>query len=217
MLSVENITKKFSRPVLKGVTLQAKYGEVIGIAGKNASGKSTLLGIITGLVAADSGQVLLDNAELAGNLKQVGYVPQETALFENLSVKDNLRFWAAAHGVAWDSPKNILPWEPDFLRKKTKLLSGGMKKRVAIALACLADPKILIMDEPTAALDIAFKQELAALIQQLKSAGKIIIFTSHQPDELFWCDCVHIINEGLFAYSGKPTEEMLNYAYNANT
>ncbi|MCL1987174.1 MAG: ABC transporter ATP-binding protein [Firmicutes bacterium] len=217
MLSVENVHKKFAKPILKGVTLQAKFGEVIGIAGKNASGKSTLLAIMAGILSADIGKITLDNLPLESSLNKIGYVPQETALFENLSVKDNLRFWAAAYGTNWENSKNILPWDDSFLKKKTKLLSGGMKKLVAISLACLGNPQILIMDEPSAALDIAFKQELLAIIRQFQQAGKIVIFTSHQPDELFWCDFVYVINDGIFAYFGKPTEEMLSYAYNATS
>jgi ABC-2 type transport system ATP-binding protein len=205
VILAENIYKKFNEPVLKGVTLEAEPGEIIGIAGENGSGKSTLLSIITGLLAPDSGKVNLERS-------LVGYVPQEAALFDNLTVKDNLRFWAAAYSLSW---KDVLPELPSdmssdapFLKKKVRSLSGGMKKRLSIALACLHRPKWLVMDEPSSALDIGFKGALFEMFQDIRAdaLGRGVIFTSHQPDELMWCDRIYILRGGLFVYEGSPRE-----------
>ena len=191
MITAKNVVKKFSQPVLRGVTLRVDPGEIIGIAGENGSGKSTLLSILSGLMNADEGEVHLSGA--------IGYVPQETALFENLSVRDNLRFWASAYGISY---KPI--FDDDFLRKKVKNLSGGMKKRLSIALASLHEPDCFIMDEPTGALDIGFKGILAQLFEDMRAEGKAVIFTSHQPDELLWCDRIYILRRGVFVYAGEP-------------
>ena len=193
VLLAENIYKKFNEPILKNVTLEAETGEIIGIAGKNGSGKSTLLSIITGLLPPDSGKIYLEK-------RLVGYVPQDAALFDNLTVKDNLRFWAAAHKVSWKDTDI----SADLLKKRVNTLSGGMKKQLSIALACLHRPQWLVMDEPSAALDIGFKGSLYQMFQDIRGEGRGIIFSSHQPDELMWCDRVYILRDGVFVYADDP-------------
>ena len=195
VIFAEDVYKKFKTPVLKGVTLEAKAGEIIGIAGENGSGKSTLLSIISGLLAPDAGRVVLE----AGS---IGYVPQETALFDHLSVKDNLRFWAAAYGVSWKDTD--IAHDGALLKQKVHQLSGGTKKRLSIALACLPRPQWLVMDEPTAALDIGFKGGLFKMLQSIRAEGRGVIFTSHQPDELMWCDRIYILRSGVFVFAGDP-------------
>jgi len=220
MILANNIKKRYVSTILDGISLQVATGEIIGIAGRNGSGKSTLFSIMAGLIAPDSGNV-------ESNCK-IGYVPQESALFENLSVKDNLRFWSKVYKQDWqkvfkiqtdDGAKSafkiqtnddvksafkMLPDDAEYLRKRVSQLSGGMKKRLSIALACLQDPDILIMDEPTAALDIGFKAELLEYIANLRKEGKGVIFSTHQADELMWCDRMYILRDGVFIYEGEP-------------
>ena len=198
MISAEKIFKKYKKPVLSGVSLNISKGEVVGIGGENGSGKSTLLSVLGGFIKADSGEVKISGT--------VGYVPQETALFDNLSVKDNLRFWASAYNVPYDGVSIGEMIGDDYINKKVRHLSGGMKKRLSIALASLHNPDCLIMDEPTAALDIGFKRIMAQLIEDMRANGKAVIFTSHQPDELLWCDRVYILRGGKFVYAGEPEE-----------
>ncbi|MCL2422062.1 MAG: ATP-binding cassette domain-containing protein, partial [Defluviitaleaceae bacterium] len=113
MLLANNIHKKYKTPVLSGVTLQAEAGEVIGLAGENGSGKSTLLSIMAGLISPDAGQVTIDGKPIAE--RQIGYVPQDSALFENLSVRDNLRFWASAYHCRWQDALAMLPRDEGFI------------------------------------------------------------------------------------------------------
>ena len=200
MLSANNIHKKYLHPVLKGVSFNAHKEEIVGIAGENGSGKSTLLSILSGTTKADSGDITIN--------RNIGYVPQESTLFDNLSVKDNLLFWATAYKQPWKDVlpgvTGILPDDPSFFKKRVAHLSGGMKKRLSIALACLNNPEYLIMDEPTAALDIGFKGILSQLMQKIRSDGRGVIFSSHQPDELLWCDRIYILRDGIFVYEGDP-------------
>jgi len=93
-----------------------------------------------------------------------------------------------------------------MLKKRVSQLSGGMKKRLSIALACLHNPQLLIMDEPSAALDIGFKGELKQMMDKIRSQGRSVIFSTHQPDELTWCDRIYILKKGVFIYEGKPQE-----------
>ena len=196
MIFAKNISKKYTRPVLRKVTFRAEIGEIVGIAGENGSGKSTMLSILAGLLLPDEGEVHSSGS--------IGYVPQENALFENLSVNDNLRFWSSAYGISPDPDliKKFENFDDGFMKKKVKHLSGGMKKRLSIALASLHEPGCLIMDEPTGALDIRFKGLLLELIKDMQSAGKTVIFTTHQPDELAWCDRIYILKDGVFTYEG---------------
>jgi ABC-2 type transport system ATP-binding protein len=199
MLEAADIVKKFKNTVLNGVCFNARPGEIVGVAGENGSGKSTLLSILTGLSRPDRGRITLDGLELTQNAamrKEIGFVPQENALFDTLSVRDNLRFWAAAHGRA-DAWRDALPYvrtedetEKTLLRKKAGHLSGGMKKR--------------LMDEPSAALDIGFKRKLAEMLSKRRNAGQCVVFTSHQPDELLLCDRIYVLRGGVFVYEGAP-------------
>jgi len=197
MLTAKNIQKSYLALVLQGVSLQIDRGEIIGLAGENGSGKSTLLAILAGITKQDAGEVVVDGG--------IGLVPQEAALFDNLSVKDNLRFWAKAYKQDW---KNALPILADesMLKKRVSQLSGGMKKRLSVALACLHNPQLLIMDEPTAALDIGFKGELKQMLEEIRTQGRSVIFSTHQPDELTWCDRIYVLRKGQFIYEGSPQE-----------
>jgi ABC-2 type transport system ATP-binding protein len=212
MLTAQAICKKYVKhTVLDRVSLQAQGGEAIGIAGVNGSGKSTLLSVLTGIVRPDSGQVWLEGQPLSpGSLqKWVGYVPQENALFDGLSALDNIKLWASAYKADW---RNALPFlfaenEKEgearaFLRKKAGKLSGGMKKRLSIAIALFHDPLYLLMDEPTAGLDVGFRWHVTQTINQLRERGKCVIFTSHQADELSLCDRIYVLRDGVFAYEG---------------
>ncbi|MCL2707575.1 MAG: ABC transporter ATP-binding protein [Defluviitaleaceae bacterium] len=214
MLLAEAVTKKFKRPVLKNLYLNALGGEMVGIDGENGSGKSTLLSILTGALGPDSGSVTLEGFDVQKNprtlAKLTGFVPQENTLFANLSALDNMKLWTSAYGANW---KDALPFlfpegdeseMRDFLKKKTHKLSGGMKKRLSIAVSLAHDPRYLIMDEPSAGLDIGFRDGLLKTMAEFKKRGGCVVFTSHQPDELRRCDRIYVLRGGSFVYEGTP-------------
>ena len=186
MFEVRNITKSYGKHVvLDNINLAVKPGEAVCIAGSNGCGKSTLLRIMAGVIKPDSGDLLyciegVDNvspAVLSGKAvrrrffeEKVGFVPQDNPLIEELSVRDNLKFWYAGKpGIK--SIADILE-EPlvetlnisSYLDKKVSALSGGMKKRVSIACAYGSHPEILIMDEPGASLDLICKADIRKFI-----------------------------------------------------
>jgi ABC-2 type transport system ATP-binding protein len=220
MLSASNISKRYKRQtVLDGVAFEARSGEIIGVAGENGCGKSTLLNILTGVAQSDSGSVTLEGVDITKEPKTLrallGYVPQENALFDQLNAGDNLRLWASAYGADW---KAALPFlfpegegftekdEVAFLRKKPPQLSGGMRKRLSIALSLVHNPRYVIMDEPTAGLDIGFSRKLAETMKLMRSRGQCVVFTSHHTDELLLCDRLYVLRGGKFAYEGSPAE-----------
>jgi ABC-2 type transport system ATP-binding protein len=218
MLKAENISKRYKRhTVLDGVAFEARAGEIVGIAGENGCGKSTLLNILTGVTDADSGTVYLEGESISGGQKALrgllGYVPQENALFDQLSAGDNLRLWASAYQTDWRAALPFLFPESDgltekderaFLKKKPLQMSGGMRKRLSIALSLLHNPRYVFMDEPTAGLDIGFSRKLAETVRLMRSRGQCVVFTSHHTDELLICDRLYVLRGGRFVYEGSP-------------
>lgn len=161
------------RRILNNLSFTAEAGECVVLAGPNGSGKSTALSVIAGVLRPNSGAVSTEGT--------VGYVPQGTALFEDMSVADNLDFFA---GLAHCPVPQKLPFGVERYRKtRVSRLSGGMKKQVSIACALLGDPQVLLLDEPCASLDVEYREELIGLICDLKARGRTVIYVSHEPME----------------------------------
>ena len=217
MLEAKEITASYRVPkgymafpyrkkqVLKDASFSLDRGQCIGIIGANGSGKSTLLSILAGIRKPDSGQLLFHGKDLfqKENAKQLrlisGYVPQDNPLMEELSVWDNLRLWypdketlkdALEHGAL-----SGFGFE-EYLKVSVSKLSGGLKKRVSIACALANTPEILIMDEPTQALDMICKKDILDYMENYKKNGKSIIFTTHDETEFKICDKLFLLHAG---------------------
>ncbi len=197
MVKLEGIYKEFKyKKVLRNVNLEIKTGECIGIIGANGSGKSTLISIIVGALKPTSGNRIIDG--------RIGYVPQDNALIEELSVKDNIEYWAAVNKKTLNDVFQI-PYLEEVLSIKEMMservcnLSGGMKKRVSIGISLINDPEYIILDEPCSALDIVYKTEVVKYLDKLKKLNKSIIYTSHNGDEIEkLCDRIYILKNGEF-------------------
>ncbi len=177
MIKLDKISFSYGKTqILNEISLDAENGKCVVIAGPNGSGKSTLLSIIAGARKASGGKVEISD--------KIGYVPQGIALFEDLSVKENISFFASVNKVKITDlnklPFNLTP----IANKKVSKLSVGMKKRVSIVCALVSDPDVIILDEPCAALDIIYRDELLELINKLKSEGKTIIYVGHDFNEI---------------------------------
>lgn len=205
LLVVEKIEKKYGKgKVLKSASFECDAGKCIGIVGVNGSGKSTLLSIIAGIQKADGGSVLVDGHDILKDDKYIGeyigYVPQNNPLIEDLTVLDNLKLWYC------DSPYELkTELESGFLKtleidkfaKKTvKKLSGGMKKRVSIAVAVHNNPKLLLMDEPSAALDLVAKKAIRDYLKRYISEGGTVVIVTHDEEELDLCDDIYVVSDG---------------------
>lgn len=204
-LEIKGISKKFGRKqVLKQLGLQVKGGQCTGIVGANGCGKSTLLRILAGVERADSGSIWIDGAAIKNPVRQMsayaGYIPQESALMPELTVKDNLKLWAGFG----DYKKNCRNLEKlceqfeigSFYQEKVKNLSGGMNKRVNIVCALIHNPSILLMDEPSAALDLVFKEELKGYIRSFVREGGSVLLCSHDEREIAECQSLWAIKDG---------------------
>ena len=174
MLEVQSLSFSYrKKPIVSGLSFQALPGTVTVLAGPNGSGKSTTLSLIAGVLRPDSGTIRADG--------RIGYVPQGIALFEDMSVRDNLRFFAQeAHA---EIPAELPFGIGGFLGKRVSALSGGMKKRVSITASLIGDPEILLFDEPVESLDLIFRDELAEVIRSLRASGRTILYAGHETGE----------------------------------
>jgi len=208
LIIAENIVKRYgAETALDHVNIAVKQGEIACIIGPNGSGKSTLLSVMAGLLRPDGGTVYYQGkafSENRGALRQIGFVPQQDSLFADLSVKDNLSFWAAASNVPLSRALNLAVVQQlelgPMLRKRVKHLSGGMRRRVAIAAALVSEPLLLILDEPFAGLDLFHKSQLTQRLRQLRESGVTIIYTSHNADEIvLLSDTMYLLHKGKIA------------------
>lgn len=208
MTGLRNVCFSYGRrTILENLSFSVNPGECIVLAGPNGSGKSTALAILAGVFRPDSGEVFADGP--------IGYVPQGTALFEDMTVGDNLRFFAETAGATIQKP---LPFHVEQMwKKKVSKLSGGMKKRVSIAGALAGSPRTVLLDEPCASLDVEYKAELCSLVHSLKEDGCSVVYVSHDPMEVAsFCDKLVFFGDEIAMYtreqiSGDPADESVFY------
>lgn len=211
-VEIKHIAKRYKgKQVLKDVNLNAEGGRCIGILGSNGTGKSTLLSILAGVLRRDAGEFICDGQDLFRDQKlrsrYVGYVPQGTPLLEELSAWDNLQLWYDREELETELESGVLKLLGigEFLKVPVNKMSGGMKKRLSIGCAVAKRPPILLLDEPTAALDLACKQSIAQYLDTYKRAGGLLLLTTHDMMELSLCDEWYIIKDGVlvpFTYDG---------------
>ena len=167
--------RRKSKRVVEDFSLRVSPGECVVLAGANGAGKSTLLTIAAGILKPGSGSVTLDG--------KVAYVPQGTALPEDMTVNECLRFFAGLQKCA--TPGELPFSVSEFRGRKISSLSGGMKKQVSIACATLSDPPIILLDEPCAALDMIFRDEMTKAVLEWKKKKKAIVYVGHDPMEFY--------------------------------
>jgi len=205
VVEVQEIAKSYGKKsILSGVSFSAERGQCIGILGANGSGKSTLLAILAGMLGADAGKIRYNNEEALGNKKifskYTGYVPQDNPLIPELTVKDNLHLWYSQSGKSVKEgikSGSLTQFGLDeHLRMPVKKLSGGMKKRLSLACALVNIPKVLILDEPSVALDLVYKREIHEFIKGYAAESGIVIITTHDETDLQLCDKIYLMKNG---------------------
>ena len=199
-ITVNGIAKNYKgNTVLRGASFEAGSGQIIGITGGNGCGKTTLLSILVGLIKPDAGEVYVDGKRVdAFNTswsKAYGYVPQINPLPGGVTVRDCLRLWCDDRQV-FDMICSKYELT-DFLDRRIEKLSGGMKRRTSIACAMATMPQVLIMDEPTAALDITYKQLIHKDMREFAAAGGILIMVTHEADEIAMCNACYRMENGV--------------------
>ncbi|MBQ2284490.1 MAG: ABC transporter ATP-binding protein [Clostridia bacterium] len=211
-MKVCKVKKNYGKKqVLKDISFSASQGECIGILGANGSGKSTLLNILAG-VQKGEGDFSYKDADLFKNTKirsrVVGYVPQGTPLLEELSARDNLRLWYDEEQMNQSLKNGVLAMLGigDFIKVPVYKMSGGMKKRLSIGCAVAHKPEILLLDEPSAALDLVCKERISNYLLDFKRQGGIVVLATHDVQEIPLCDKLYILKDGVLE----------NYNYDGN-
>ena len=221
ILELKKISLKFGRKIiLDNLNLQLNNGQVLGLLGANGVGKSTIFNLITGLLMPDYGSIIINSNEVnkypiyERALKfKIGYVPQYGGYFHDLTVYENLQAIAeiTINDISFIKEKInslISKFEFDPIRDiKSEFLSGGQKKKLVISLALMSDPKILLLDEPFAALDIMTIKTIQEIIIDLQYSKNIsVILCDHQARDLLACvDIAAIIHNGKIIAEGTPS------------
>jgi ABC-2 type transport system ATP-binding protein len=212
-INVESLRKRFDRiEALKSVSLAVKAGEIFGLLGANGAGKTTLIRILVGSSRPTAGAARVLGLEPIRDARalrrQIGYMPQAPALYEDLSPRDNIRFFGRAQRV------------PDIERRIDEVLqlmglsarahdpvygfSGGMKQRASLACALVHQPRLLLLDEPTAGMDPKLRALLWQHFRQLADAGTTMLVSTHQMDEALYCDRLAIMRDGVVLACDTP-------------
>jgi ABC-2 type transport system ATP-binding protein len=215
MLKIEHLSKSYgTQPVLIDLNLNIRKGEIYALLGKNGSGKSTTIKILSNLLNADGGNILFKNKPLNHQSKfEIGIAPQEISVYNNLTFKENLQFFGNLYGLSGSILKQRILELFDIFDlhqhsgKKINALSGGWKRRINLAVALIHNPDLLILDEPTAGLDIEIRNELWTLIGELKKKGISILMTTHLLEEAeTLCDRIGILHNGMIQAEGSIEE-----------
>ncbi len=218
MIKIQALTKQYGQfTAADNVTFEVQSGEVFGLLGPNGAGKSTTINCLSGLMQPTSGDVSIDGHPMVGDginaKKSLGLVPQELALYEDLSALENLNFWGQAYGLSGDTLNQRIQTVlkqvglADRQKDLVNTYSGGMKRRLNFACAILHEPKALLLDEPTVGVDPQSREHLLSAVTELKAAGTAVIYTSHYMEEVErLCDRIAIIDHGKVIAQGSVDE-----------
>ena len=214
-IKAEGLSKKYGGvSALSGVSFSLERGEVLGLFGLNGSGKSTLLDILALAARPDEGKICFDGAEVlyktAQARRRIGYVPQEIALFKELTVRENLLCWSRLPGKKAKERADETAEKlnlTDFYKKKVSTLSGGMKRRVNLAVALLGQPELLVLDEPFAGVDADNTDWIETKLREMAVGGVAQIVSGHSPDQIMpLIDRILVLSCGeTIWYGGKQT------------
>ena len=212
MIKIKGIEKKYIKKiVLKDINFEMNEGSCVGILGGNGSGKTTLLSVLAGILKPDAGQFIYMGRDLLRykifRRSTVGLIPQTNPLIEELSAWDNLILWYDKNELlkALKSGVPAMLGIDEFLNVRVSRMSGGMKKRLSIACAVASSPRVLLMDEPSAALDLVCKEHIHNYINAFKKAGGSIILVTHDEGDLKLCTRHYILKNGIleaYIYDG---------------
>jgi ABC-2 type transport system ATP-binding protein len=219
-IKIENITKTYRGslvPAVNDISLEIMKGAKFGLLGPNGAGKTTTISILTGLLNYDRGKVFVDGMKLESRYKKIrqliGLVPQDIALYDTLTARENLRFIAEMYGLRGKEMRSRIEECLEIVglahngKKQVRKYSGGMKRRVNLVAGILHRPEILILDEPTTGVDVQSRTLILDFLETINKLGTTIIYTSHYLEEAEnLCDTVAIIDHGKVIINGKTQE-----------
>jgi ABC-2 type transport system ATP-binding protein len=234
IVTVKNLEKSYStKKAVDGISFVVKKGEILGLLGPNGAGKSTTINILGTILAADKGEITILDHDLKKDIKAIktaiGIVPQDIAIYEEISAEKNVRFFASMYNIKGDEldkkVKSALELVGLYEKKdhKPKTFSGGMKRRLNIACGIAHQPKLIIMDEPTVGIDPQSRNHILESIKVLKDNGATVIYSTHYMEEVeAISDRIIIMNEGKIIAEGtkeelrKKVNDEVTYSFNVD-
>lgn len=204
MIKVSNVVKRYDDLIaLDKLSLEIKKGSIFGLLGVNGAGKSTIISILNGLSSFNSGKIDIFGLDIKNDIEEIknisSIIPQNLAFYENLTVKENIDFFAKIQNAKKEDYEHAIQINSleNLLNQKASTLSGGQKRRLNIAIGILNNPQIIYFDEPTVGIDTKSRNDILEFIKSYKDLGKTIIYTSHYMNEVeMICDEVAIISYG---------------------
>lgn len=221
MIVVTNITKSYHDTLaLHAVSLHIKPGELFGLIGPDGAGKTTLMRILMTLLLPDSGEAIIDGANVGENIKRirqmVGYMPGRFSLYQDLTVEENLTFFATVFGTTvkenYDLIRDIYYQIEPYKNRRAGKLSGGMKQKLALSCALIHRPKILVLDEPTTGVDAVSRIEFWDMLKKLQQKGITILVSTPYMDEANQCNRVALIQNGKILEIDSPANLTKNFS-----
>ncbi len=223
MIEVNELHKNYGRQgkanALNGISFTVDDGEVFGVIGPDGAGKSTLFRILASLILPDSGSATMNGYDVVKDYRKIrqiiGYMPGRFSLYQDLSVEENLKFFATLFDTTIEENyhliKDIYQQIEPFKDRRAGALSGGMKQKLALSCALIHKPEILILDEPTTGVDPVSRKEFWDMLARLKEQGLIILVSTAYMDEASRCDRIALIREGEFIASDTPQSIIEDY------
>ncbi|MGL6075581.1 MAG: ABC transporter ATP-binding protein [Fimbriiglobus sp.] len=222
MIAVENLTKYYGEyPAVRDISFEVPRGRVVGFLGPNGAGKSTTMRILAGYLSPTSGRASIAGHDVFSSpiaaRRNIGYMPESCPLYPELRVEEYLRFRAGLKGLGWGSRRKRIEyvlercWLQDVRRQLIGTLSKGYRQRVGLADALLADPPVLILDEPTAGLDPTQIRETRKLIRELGTQHTMLLSTHILSEVEMTCDTVIVIYQGQVAEQGSLADVRIKY------
>lgn len=218
VIETENLAKRFGDiRAVDRVSFRVHAGEIYGLLGPNGAGKTTTLSMLSGLLDPDDGRITLDGIDLASDpleaKSRLGVVPQETALYEDLTARENLRFWGGLYGLAGarldqaiESVLGQVGLEARS-REPVRRFSGGMKRRLNLALGMVQRPRVLLLDEPTVGIDPQARLNILDVVREVAGDGTTVLYTTHYLEEAeTLCDRIGIMDHGRILAEGTLDE-----------
>jgi len=219
-ISCKSISKKYDTiEALKEVNFEVERGEIFGIIGPDGAGKTTLFRILTTLILADSGTASVDGFDVVTDYKEirkrVGYMPGKFSLYQDLTVEENLNFFATVFNTTieenYELIKDIYQQIEPFKNRRAGKLSGGMKQKLALSCALIHKPSVLFLDEPTTGVDPVSRKEFWGMLKNLKAQGITILVSTPYMDEASLCDRIALIQNGQFLKIDTPKNIVSQY------
>ena len=215
-----NLSKSYDDTLaLNNVSLRVEEGELFGLIGPDGAGKTTLFRILVSLLLPDKGEVSLFGKDVIKDFRElrnhIGYMPGRFSLYEDLSVEENLNFYATVFGTTIEENyhliKDIYQQIEMFKTRRAGKLSGGMKQKLALCCALIHNPKIIVLDEPTTGVDAVSRKEFWDMLKSLKKEGITVLVSTPYMDEASLCDRVALIQKGKLMSVASPSEIEANF------